>query len=165
MTIRQHARRIARRASVDEQAHRLRDVVSRLATPSRAGAEPDDPLATSVSDLCRSITASARRRATASCCWGTRALPDRADTRLRRRDQEADRGVRCRDGAHPLGTTKLPRHGVNCEGKGLSAVIIRQLTVSASGFRRLRAGRLGCRMLTGSPVIKRDSDVHQVESF
>ena len=38
-----------------ERAHRLRDAESRLATPSGAGAEPDDPVATPVSDLCRSI--------------------------------------------------------------------------------------------------------------
>ncbi len=38
-----------------ERAHRLRDAESRLATPSGAGAKPDDPVATSVSDLCRSI--------------------------------------------------------------------------------------------------------------
>src|ERR1700761_1016975 len=38
-----------------ERAHRLRDAESRLATPSGAGAEPDDPVATTVSDLCRSI--------------------------------------------------------------------------------------------------------------
>src|ERR1700692_2004224 len=38
-----------------ERAHRLRDAESRLATPSGAGAEPGDPVATTVSDLCRSI--------------------------------------------------------------------------------------------------------------
>jgi cardiolipin synthase A/B len=38
-----------------ERAHRLRDAESRLTTPSGAGAEPDDPVATTVSDLCRSI--------------------------------------------------------------------------------------------------------------
>src|ERR1700761_5556602 len=38
-----------------ERAHRLRDAESRLATPSGAGAEPDDPGAATVSDLCRSI--------------------------------------------------------------------------------------------------------------
>ena len=38
-----------------ERAHRLRDAESRLARPSGAGARLDDPLATSVSDLCRSI--------------------------------------------------------------------------------------------------------------
>ena len=38
-----------------ERAHRLRDAESRLATPSGAGAEPGDPVAKSVSDLCRSI--------------------------------------------------------------------------------------------------------------
>src|ERR1700758_4570994 len=36
------------------RAHRLRDAESRLATPG-AGAEPGDPVATTVSDLCRSI--------------------------------------------------------------------------------------------------------------
>jgi cardiolipin synthase len=38
-----------------ERAQRLRDAESRLATPGEAGAKPDDPVATSVSDLCRSI--------------------------------------------------------------------------------------------------------------
>jgi cardiolipin synthase len=38
-----------------ERAHRLRDAESRLATPSGAGAGPDDPVVTTVSDLCRSI--------------------------------------------------------------------------------------------------------------
>src|ERR1700742_1971756 len=38
-----------------ERAHRLRDAESRLAIPSGAGDEPDDPVATTVSDLCRSI--------------------------------------------------------------------------------------------------------------
>ena len=38
-----------------ERAHRLRDAESRLATPSGVDAEPDDPVAASVSDLCRSI--------------------------------------------------------------------------------------------------------------
>src|SRR5260370_18181727 len=38
-----------------ERAHRLRDAENRLATPSGAGAGPDDTVATSVSDLCRSI--------------------------------------------------------------------------------------------------------------
>ena len=38
-----------------ERTHRLRDTESRLATPSGAGAKPDGPVATSVSDLCRSI--------------------------------------------------------------------------------------------------------------
>src|SRR6201996_270615 len=38
-----------------ERGHRLRDAESRLAAPSGAGAGPDDPVATSVSDLCRSI--------------------------------------------------------------------------------------------------------------
>lgn len=38
-----------------ERAHRLRDAESRLATPSGAGTEPDDPVVTTVSDLCRSI--------------------------------------------------------------------------------------------------------------
>src|ERR1700761_7821454 len=38
-----------------ERAHRLRDAESRRATPSGAGAEPDDPVAATVSDLCRSI--------------------------------------------------------------------------------------------------------------
>ena len=38
-----------------ERAHRLRDADSRLAAPSGAGAKPDDPVAASVSDLCRSI--------------------------------------------------------------------------------------------------------------
>jgi cardiolipin synthase len=38
-----------------ERAQRLRDAESRLATPSGAGAKPDDPVAASVSDLCRSI--------------------------------------------------------------------------------------------------------------
>ena len=38
-----------------ERAHRLRDAESRLATPSGAGAEPDDLVAASVSDLCCSI--------------------------------------------------------------------------------------------------------------
>src|ERR1700733_897942 len=38
-----------------ERAHRLRDAESRRATPSGAGAKPDGPVATSVSDLCRSI--------------------------------------------------------------------------------------------------------------
>src|SRR6202042_1724763 len=38
-----------------ERGHRLRDAESRLATPSGAGAEPDDPAASSVSDLCCSI--------------------------------------------------------------------------------------------------------------
>ena len=38
-----------------ERAHRLRDAESRLATPSGAGAGPGDPIATAVSDLCRSI--------------------------------------------------------------------------------------------------------------
>ena len=38
-----------------ERARRLRDAESRLATPSGAGAEPGDPVATTVSDLCRSI--------------------------------------------------------------------------------------------------------------
>lgn len=37
------------------RAHRLRDAQSRLAAPSGAGAEPGDPVAASVSDLCRSI--------------------------------------------------------------------------------------------------------------
>src|ERR1700728_1578173 len=38
-----------------ERAHRLRDAESRLATPSGVDAKPDDPVAASVSDLCRSI--------------------------------------------------------------------------------------------------------------
>src|SRR5271154_2394982 len=38
-----------------ERARRLRDAESRLATPSGAGAESDDPVATTVSELCRSI--------------------------------------------------------------------------------------------------------------
>jgi cardiolipin synthase len=38
-----------------ERAHRLRDAESRLATPSGAGAEPGNPVASTVSDLCRSI--------------------------------------------------------------------------------------------------------------
>src|SRR5487761_239238 len=38
-----------------ERANRLRDAESRLATPSGAGAKPGGPVATSVSDLCRSI--------------------------------------------------------------------------------------------------------------
>src|ERR1700722_11226177 len=38
-----------------ERAHRLRDADRRLATPSGAGAGPGDPVATTVSDLCRSI--------------------------------------------------------------------------------------------------------------
>jgi len=38
-----------------ERARRLRDADSRLATPSGAGTKLDDPLATTVSDLCRSI--------------------------------------------------------------------------------------------------------------
>jgi cardiolipin synthase len=38
-----------------ERAHRLRDAESRLAAPSGTGAKPDGPVATSVSDLCRSI--------------------------------------------------------------------------------------------------------------
>src|SRR6201997_4873237 len=38
-----------------ERAHRLRDAESRLAAPSGAGARPDGPVATSISDLCRSI--------------------------------------------------------------------------------------------------------------
>ena len=38
-----------------ERARRLRDAESRLAAPSGAGAEPGDPVATAVSDLCRSI--------------------------------------------------------------------------------------------------------------
>jgi cardiolipin synthase A/B len=38
-----------------ERAHRLRDAENRLAAPSGAGAKPDDPVAASVSDLCRSI--------------------------------------------------------------------------------------------------------------
>src|ERR1700733_13918577 len=37
-----------------ERSHRLRDAESRLATPSGAGAAPDDPVATSVSALCQS---------------------------------------------------------------------------------------------------------------
>jgi cardiolipin synthase len=38
-----------------ERAQRLRDAETRLATPSGASVKPDDPVATSVSDLCRSI--------------------------------------------------------------------------------------------------------------
>src|ERR1700678_4604710 len=38
-----------------ERAQRLRDTETHLATPSGASAKPDDPIATSVSDLCRSI--------------------------------------------------------------------------------------------------------------
>src|SRR6202451_3221251 len=38
-----------------ERSHRLRDAESRLAAPSGAGAEPDDPVATTVSALWRSI--------------------------------------------------------------------------------------------------------------
>src|ERR1700722_10760645 len=38
-----------------ERARRLRDAESRLATPSGAGAGPDETVATSVSDLCCSI--------------------------------------------------------------------------------------------------------------
>jgi len=38
-----------------ERAHRLRDADRRLATPSGAAAKPGDPVATAVSDLCRSI--------------------------------------------------------------------------------------------------------------
>ena len=38
-----------------ERARRLREAESRLAAPSGAGAEPGDPVAASVSDLCRSI--------------------------------------------------------------------------------------------------------------
>jgi cardiolipin synthase A/B len=38
-----------------ERAYRLRDAESRLATPSGAGTEPGDPVAATVSDLCRSI--------------------------------------------------------------------------------------------------------------
>src|SRR6201996_9208216 len=38
-----------------KRAHGLRDAESRLAAPSGAGAEPDDPVAATVSDLCRSI--------------------------------------------------------------------------------------------------------------
>jgi cardiolipin synthase A/B len=38
-----------------ERARRLRDAESRLAAPSGAGAAPGDPVATAVSDLCRSI--------------------------------------------------------------------------------------------------------------
>ena len=38
-----------------ERGHRLRDAESRLATPSGSGAEPANPVANSVSDLCRSI--------------------------------------------------------------------------------------------------------------
>lgn len=38
-----------------ERAHRLRDAERRLAAPSGAGAEPGDPVARTVSDLCRSI--------------------------------------------------------------------------------------------------------------
>ena len=38
-----------------ERAYRLREAEARLATPSEADAKPDDPVAKSVSDLCRSI--------------------------------------------------------------------------------------------------------------
>ena len=38
-----------------ERARRLRDAESRLATPGGAGAKPGDPVARTVSDLCRSI--------------------------------------------------------------------------------------------------------------
>ena len=38
-----------------ERGHRLRDAESRLAKPGGSGAVPGDPVATSVSDLCRSI--------------------------------------------------------------------------------------------------------------
>src|SRR6201996_2275976 len=38
-----------------ERGHRLRDAESRLAKPSGSGAEPDDPVGTTVSNLCRSI--------------------------------------------------------------------------------------------------------------
>src|SRR6201999_3078449 len=38
-----------------ERGRRLRDAESRLAPPSAAGAEPGDPVALAVSDLCRSI--------------------------------------------------------------------------------------------------------------
>jgi cardiolipin synthase len=38
-----------------ERARRLRDAESRLAAPRGAGAQPGDPVATTVSDLCRSI--------------------------------------------------------------------------------------------------------------
>src|ERR1700678_2198662 len=38
-----------------ERAQRLRDAESRLAPPGGAGAESDDRVAASVSDLCRSI--------------------------------------------------------------------------------------------------------------
>ena len=38
-----------------ERARRLRDAESRLATPAGAGTEPGDPVAKSVSDLCRAV--------------------------------------------------------------------------------------------------------------
>src|SRR5271163_911159 len=38
-----------------ERGHRLRDAEGRLAAPSGADSEPRDPVASAVSDLCRSI--------------------------------------------------------------------------------------------------------------
>ena len=93
-----------------ERARRLRDAESRLATPSGAGAEPGDPVATTVSDLCRSINGFGPTPGNRIVLLGDpRRLPGRADTRLRRRDQGADRGVRCRDRAHPPQLLHLAR--------------------------------------------------------
>ena len=56
-----------------ERARRLRDAES--GWPDRAGRAPSPAILTATSRTCAArSTASARRRATASCCWATWAL-------------------------------------------------------------------------------------------
>jgi cardiolipin synthase A/B len=64
-----------------ERASRLRDADSRLATPSGAGAEPDDGVASSVSDLCRSINGFGPTRGNRIVLLGDPGAPPTEPTR------------------------------------------------------------------------------------
>src|SRR5580692_2990588 len=64
-----------------ERARRLRDAESRLAAPSGAGAEPDDPVASSVSDLCRSINGFGATRGNRVVLLGDLGAPPAEPTR------------------------------------------------------------------------------------
>src|SRR6202167_5810265 len=63
-----------------ERAHRLRDAESRLAKPS-GGAEPDDPVARTVSDLCRSINGFGPTRGNRVVLLGDLGAPPTEPTR------------------------------------------------------------------------------------
>jgi len=93
-----------------ERARRLRDAEGRLAMPGGAGAEPGDPVARSVSELCRSVNGFGPTPGNHVVLLGDRGrLAGRAGPRLRRRYQGADRGVRCRSRAHPPQLLHLAR--------------------------------------------------------